>query len=155
MIKITPSQDANLIKELITSHQLYESLTGGAGIPKEEWNPISGHVYLIISDDDTVYGLYDVYPFTSNTYFIHSAILPKYWGTGIARKAAVLAEKYLADNGVNKLIAPVPETIRPVRNFVERMGFKLEGHINQGILYQGKEQGLCLYGKYINNRGNQ
>ena len=154
MLIVKPTQDIELIKEIITSHSLYEALTGGSGMPKEDWTPIAGHTYLAIYNEDAVYGLYDVYPFTETTYFVHSAVLPKYWGTGIAAKAALAGEQYLADQGVLKLLTPVPVSLRPVRNHVERVGFKLEGLIEKGMIYNNKETDVCMYGKYI-KRGNR
>ena len=100
-------------------------------------------------------GLFMFHQTTTSCYDIHSALLPDFWGHGIAHDIGKAACRWMVENTkCQKVTTSVPEFNNPARIMAMRAGMKVEGcnrssFMKDGVLYDQlllgftKEELLC------------
>ena len=120
-------------------------------------SPRHGDSYIFIAVDvsDELAGLFMFHKTTPTCYDIHSALLPDFWGHGMAHDIGKAACLWMVDNtDCQKVTTSVPEFNDPARRMAMRAGMRIEGcnrssFMKDGVLYDQlllgftKEELLC------------
>ena len=141
---ISETKNVNLIKLIVTDPTLW-LLEGGEGQDPKSYKPYLGHIWLKIIHNRDIIGLLELREFTKITYEGHIYILPQYHASGLALEAGVALIGYIRKlNKIKNIITTVPTSCDHVLNFLKKLGFSVNGIIQNGIIYNGKYQDLIM-----------
>lgn len=148
MLIVEPTYNVDLVKKIVTNPRLFPMVINDPSISPEDWNPSWDQIYLLIRDEDNrIYGMFLLYKFINKTFFVHSLLLPEYWGKDISVKAAKAGFKFLEDHSdIKKLVTKVPQVCKEVQEYMAKIGFKKEAHLINAVTFLGKDMDLFLYG---------
>lgn len=98
----------------------------------EDWTAIVAYI------DDIRVGCFVLHPTTSSTTReVHVQILPQYRASSLGISEALLAFAW-HHTGASKFVACIPFDCENVKDFAEKMGFKIEGINEASIMKNGK-----------------
>ena len=127
-IKVNRIDWPEIIKLVIG--ELWEHLRDDSDVSKEDFDPRideDSRWYVSVEDDDVV-GVYWLRRINHITWEGHVNIRPKYWASG---KSLPHAQKVLQfmweDSGAEKIIAIIPDSSPRVIDFIQELGFNIEG----------------------------
>ena len=120
-------------------------------------SPDHGEACIFVTVDTLgeLSGLFMFHQTTTNCYDIHSALLPDFWGHGMASEIGKAACRWMVENtDCMKITTSVPEFNDSARRMAMRAGMRIEGcnrssFMKNGILYDQlllgftKEELLC------------
>ena len=144
MYLITPTKNIDKIKEIVTNPILWELNTGSAD-NKDSYQVDTNLIYLLINRKESLVGVLSYKEFTKITIEAHIQILPKYWGTGISLEAIKATIEWIKNNTrYTKILTSTPEDCIHVLKFAKKLNFTTCGSINNGVIYNNKQQALLL-----------
>jgi len=143
MVYAERTLDTHLIKE-ITAHCAAEAMEDGFIL--EQWIPdIARNIWIIISYNNNVVGLFQLKQVGAVTYEIHVNLLKPFrrlrYYAGFA-----LGDWVLKNTTLNKITTQIPTTSPHVIKFAVDMGFTFEGTNRESYLKNGKICDKLLFG---------
>lgn len=141
---IEKSTDYELIHIILTDPKLY-NVTGNSE-PIDTFVVSREFTYLLIKDEDKVYGCFQIKKFNNTILEAHINIKSKFWGTDISVEASELGFKWVKDNtDYLKLITDVPVPCEHVHILCKKIGWNPCGLLKNSIVYKGNICDLILY----------
>lgn len=128
MIKATRTYDHELIKSIMTSRGLWETVAEDGHLPDDFTCDTDSECWLLMTSGDDVVGLYNIHGINAVTCEIHAQVIPKHrerhsYGTGRAALEWIFNEA----PEYKKVIAQIPVVFENVKNFTCQFGFQVEG----------------------------
>lgn len=142
-MKIARINNPELIKDFVTSPELYKQLSEDDAPEPEAWYPnLSNSIWVLAYEDsDTgidIIGMFAFVPETTRIYKLHPAINPEHWDSKKHVLAGKLALSWLAANTkAAKVIATCPQIYPDALRWAQRVGFKREGVQRSSYLKDG------------------
>ena len=129
----------NFIKQFITAPEIWERASED-GIDKDEFNPSSDDLHLILKIKDKIAGICMVKRINAITFHFHPYLLkpyrPYYW-----KEAHKKFFKWMMDNATSpleKLVTSIPMCFPVVKNCAVNFGFKIEGVNRKSYIKNGE-----------------
>lgn len=145
MLTVYPTKDKDLIKEIMTHPALFR-LTYGQGIKIEDYKVDESFEYVVAFWDHEPVGLWTLHPVTNLVVDAHIAMVPKYWGTEVIKKAMDAGYEYLRKNTkYTTIFTSVPNNCYHMLKFMTKYNYKACGIIKEGIIYNKKLVDLLLF----------
>ena len=138
MIKATRTHDHDLIKSIMTSRGLWETVAEDGHLPADFTCDTESECWLLMTSGDDVVGLYNIHGINAITCEIHAQVIPKHrekhsYDTGKAALAWIFNEA----PEYKKVIAQIPVVFENVKNFTCQFGFQVEGTNRLSYLKDG------------------
>jgi len=128
MIHVQLSRNAPLIKEILTSPEIYAVISDDAAPDPKKFKPdVHKSIHIIVYDDKTPIGLVIYTKKTSIEYLCHYQILPGHRGEDAFIGAQKCIEWLWKNTPALKLTAEVPTKYKNVLDFGFKLGFVKEG----------------------------
>lgn len=145
MLSVSLTKDYKVIQSILYNSRLFQACNGHSNIP--EAKPVAtSSEWLLISDNDTIIGCFELKKFTAMIVEGHIQILPDFWGTNTATKSMDKAISYLKEHtSYSKIITYVPFNCESVHKLLAKSKFKPCGQIENGCIYNNKYNNLILY----------
>ncbi len=146
MITVETTTDIDRVNRLVFHKDLQPYITY-AGLDSKYKVLPQGMVTLVFMKGEEEVGSLTLTPMTSVTYHGHIGILPKHWGSSIPQECIAAGVAFLKPYAkpLIKVLAYVPESQLQVKNFMFRIGCKLDGSISKAIEQKGKLDNLLLF----------
>lgn len=133
------------IRDIITTPKLFET-TQGIGSDSSGFKVDTNFTYLVCTEGKEVLGLFQVRPLNKILLEVHCHILPQYWGTGKSIECAEAGFEYLRNtSSYKKVFTVVPSICIHVLQYMNKIGYKAFGSIEQGIIYNGHALTLFFF----------
>lgn len=141
MILLKRTFDYELVKRIVTHHEVYPWLSDDGSPPPEEWHAIQHEAmyYVLVERDGEPVGVLMFTPQNSVCYEGHTALLPEVWGQG-AEIGAMAAAWLFENSPCQRLIgnAPMfnPRALQYARSAgMEPFGVNARSYLKGGVLY--------------------
>lgn len=132
--------DYRLVREIMVDPDMWATVAEDGHDPMDYTPDVYGEGWLLLQDEDEVYGVYRVHAMNSVTCEIHAQVIPKHRKVH-SRETGLLALEWIYKNApqYQKVVCWVPDVYPNVRKFAESFGFKLEGtnrlsYLKNGVL---------------------
>src|SRR5258708_6609714 len=123
IIYIQPTDDLTIIKDILTIPLLYK--VNGNTAPIAEFKVDTSFNYLLIKDNEHIYGCFQYRKFTGILIEGHINIIPEYWGSKVSLEAMKLGIKWLENNtNSHRIFTDVPIICEHVHRLLNHFGFK-------------------------------
>lgn len=136
------TENANVVRRILTVPELYEVITEDGAVPREEYQPFMHPdvYYLVAARDKKVLGMFAVHALTTTVAIGHANFLPSQWGNREQNKAiGKAAIQWVWDNtDFKKIVTTVPVMYKHVLAYTQRIGMKREGIMRKGVLKNGE-----------------
>lgn len=151
-MKVSRTHDMSVVREIMLHPKVFPYLHDD-GI--DDFNPDDvEHIHWMLISDDAPAGVFMVYAHNSICYEMHTAILPRIWGSQAAHAAQLLLAWAFSEVPCQKMITSVPSYNRMALRFAKQGGMTVEGtnrksYLKNGVLHDQimlgitKEEFLC------------
>lgn len=145
-MRLERTHDMSVVEEVINHPVVVSSLTDS-----EDWNVMvdvdSIHYMLVMADDDEVLGLFILIPKNQATVSVHTAFLPRAYGSSTLAAAELLKEYIFNDIEYDKVVTEVPAFNVLARGYAQNSKLVHEGtwkkaYKHEGVLYDLYQYGL-------------
>ena len=147
-MRIVRTSDMGLIREIMTSSEVYPYITDDGSPLKEDFDPIDNDsiYYLLVMGEGLLYGLYMLHPHNSVTYEIHTCLLRTCRGKKADKAAKEVLKWIFSYTPCLKVVTHVPESNKPALKYAQRAGLIIEGVNRESFLKGGKLYNQVLLG---------
>lgn len=141
MITFERSTDYELIRSILTHPKIYPHISDDGSPPREEYRPVESDAiwYVVVRDCGEVLGLWMFVPLNTITYEIHTALLPKAWGSRAIQAALELPDWIWQNTPCRRIVTHVPSPNRLALRFALAAGMEMFGidkasYLKNGVL---------------------
>ena len=148
MIAIKRTFDGELIREIMTRPDIWETITEDGQNVDDYFPECEGDCWLAVSDDNLTVGLYNLHPMNGVTLEAHIQMLPEH-RLDYARPSVNHFYRWFRDEcpkQYQKLIVKIPSLYPNVKKFVSEFGLELEGTLTKSHLKNGELADTWLMG---------
>jgi len=145
-IRIERTEDAGLIRGVMTHPQIYPNISDDASPPAEEFQPVMAEAlwYVAAYVDDELMGVFALFPQNGICWEVHTCLLPKAWGRH-SRMIVREGIRWVFENTpCKRIITNVPEYNRLALKLACDAGMKMFG-VNKGSF----QKNWVLYDQYL------
>ena len=147
-MEFRPTQDADLVREILTHPKLYRRMSDdGCPAPEEFYPEISENLsYILAIDQGRILGLFLFHPHNAVTFEVHTALLPHAWGPAAVEAARGVVRWFFHNTNCQRIITSVPRSNRLALKLARRAGFKQWGTNSRSFLKNGQLEDLLMLG---------
>jgi RimJ/RimL family protein N-acetyltransferase len=138
------TKNKELIFSIITDPKLW-SIEYGQGMKIEDYKIDESFDYLLIKEEEKILGLFQTREITRILLDAHIYLLPEFWGKDYSLNALNTLIRHFQHSKYHQLITDVPEVCSHVINLMGKIGAKVCGYIENGVIYNNKLMGLFLF----------
>ena len=139
MIKRCTIDDLEFVDAVLTHPAIYPHISDDYSPSIKEFTakPLLKRpaCYVLMYKD---YGLVLSQPMNGTMFDTHITMLPEHRGKDAIEASDGFAHYLFTETTCEKIMAIIPELFPNVMNFVQRIGFKAEGHLTKSIKKNGK-----------------
>lgn len=155
MISISRTTDYALVKTIATNPYVYEKSSDDYAPHPSRYQPVEHPemIYLTVSMDDVVCGLFALIPHSHIMYEVHTCLLPEILGSGPKRafKPSIEASKLMLEwlwknTKCQRLITAVPESNKIALRYAKNAGMQAYGCNHRSFMKYGVLEGLWMLG---------
>lgn len=146
MIRIERTYDAKLIRSIMWS--MWDDVAEDGQIKDNYWPDVQPELWLNVSKDDAVLGVYRLHAITDSCLQVHIQIKKEHRGE-TAREVQAAVNRWWLENlpaNYQKLIAEVPVLYPNVREFILANGWTIEGINRLSIKKKGRLVDMWRFG---------
>ena len=128
MISACRTFDIELIKSIVTRDDVWATVAEDGQVKSEYMPDVNDECWLLMTDENTAIGLYNIHAHNAVTIEIHAHVLPEHRKQHSKETGrAALEWIYFNSPEYKKVIAQIPFIYKNVKNFTCGFGFKEEG----------------------------
>ncbi len=151
-LNICRTRDMHIVRDIMLHPKVWPYLHDDG---LDDFHPTDEeHIYWMLVRDESPAGVFMVYAHNSICYEMHTAILPRIWGSEAAHAAQLLLAWAFSEMPCQKMITSVPSYNRMALRFAKQGGMTVEGtnrfsYLKNGVLHDQillgitKEEFLC------------
>lgn len=152
-MKIERTEDMDLVRSIYVHPKIYGKMTDDFCPPAEnlKMQNNSSHYFLIpYSDENEIMGVICFQPHNHILYQIHIAMLPKFWGRGVAESAVNESFNWMEKNTSCRVVISItPKPYLLAIRLAKKVGAELMGILKHSIMLKGQLEDQLIYGVYL------
>lgn len=148
MLRYERSEDAGLIRSIITNPRVYPWLTDDSSPSREDFQPTIHPLvwYVLVWDEKELLGLFMLTGQGAACVEVHTCLLPNAWGERTVAAARGMSRWVWENTRSNRIITHVPIFNRLARRLAIQAGMRQFGLNEKSFLKRGQLYDQMLFG---------